>query len=135
MNTFLPLSIQTAGILQLVIAFANFFAPRKLYYRKNLALVSPIIRQIFTIHCIYIVIVLTGLGLLCLFFPHELCGASALGRFLCAFLAVFWGLRVPIQFFYYDRATKEKYPVFTLLFGLAFLTLATIFATATLHAL
>ena len=58
MNLNLQFFIQAAGTLQFVIAVANFFAPAKLQYRENLAQVSPIIRQIFTVHCIYIVLVL-----------------------------------------------------------------------------
>jgi hypothetical protein len=135
MNTSLPFLIQFAGLLQLVIAAANFFAPSKLHYRDNLAKVAPIIRQIFTVHSIYIVLVLIGFSLLCLAFPRDLCGASALGKCLSAFLALFWGLRVPIQFFYYDSAVKQANPGFALLFGLAFLILAAVFAAATLHAL
>ena len=129
----LPYFIQFAGAVQLFIAAANFFAPRKLRYRENLAQASPIVRQIFTVHCIYIVLVLVGFSLLCLLFPRELCGASVLGRFICGYLAFFWGLRVFIQLFYYDRATKAEHPAFAFLFGLAFLTLTTIFALATFH--
>jgi hypothetical protein len=135
MNTTLPLLIQFAGLLQFIIAAANFFAPAKFRYRENLAKVSPIIRQIFTVHSVYIVLVLVGFSLLCFFFPRELCGASALGKCLCGFLAFFWGLRVPIQIFYYDSAVKLANPGFAFLFGLAFLLLAAVFASATLLAL
>jgi hypothetical protein len=134
MNLTFQSSIQLAGILQLVIAAANFFAPAKLHYRENLAKVSPIIRQIFTVHSIYIVLVLIGFGLICLLFPNDLCGGGALGRFLCGFLAVFWGLRVVLQFAYYDSAIKKENPLGTLCFGTAFIYLATIFAAAILFA-
>ena len=132
MNFHLPLLVQIAGALQLVIAVANFFLPSKLRYRENLANVSPIIREIFTIHALYIVLVLIGLGLICVIFPLDLCGASALGRFLCSFLALFWGLRVPIQFFYYDRAVKKEHPWGALFFGTVFLYLALTFIATTI---
>lgn len=131
MNLTLQSSIQLAGALQLITAAANFFLPAKLHYHENLAKVSPIIRQIFTVHAIYIVLVLVGFGLICLLFPHDLCGASALGKFLCSFLAIFWGLRVVLQFTYYDSAIKKENPLGTFCFGIAFLYLAAIFATAT----
>jgi len=44
--------IQLAGALQLITAAANFFLPAKLHYRENLAKVSPIIREIFTVHAL-----------------------------------------------------------------------------------
>ena len=129
----LPLFIQLAGAVHCIIAAANFFAPAKLHYAENLRQVSPIVRQIFIVHSIYIVIVLVGLGLLCLLFTDDLCGASALGKGLNAFLAFFWSLRAAIQFFYYDRSIKQANPGFTLCFGIAFLALATIFSVATFH--
>ena len=132
MNLTLQSSVQLAGALQLVIAIANFFAPAKLHYRENLVKVSPIVRQIFTVHSIYIVLVLIGFGLICLVFPNDLCGTSALGKFLCGFLAIFWGLRVVLQFTYYDRTVKRENPLGTFCFGAAFIYLAVIFATATL---
>jgi hypothetical protein len=132
MNLTFQSSIQIAGALQFIIAAANFFAPAKLHYHENLAKVSPIIRQIFTVHSIYIVLVLIGLGLICLLFPSDLCGASALGKFLCGFLAIFWGLRVVLQFTYYDRTVKQENPLGTFCFGISFIYLATIFAAATL---
>jgi FtsH-binding integral membrane protein len=134
MNLTLQSSIQLAGVLQFIIAAANFFAPAKLHYRENLAKVSPIIRQIFTVHSIYIVFVLIGFGLICLLFPADLCGASPLGKFLCGFLAIFWGLRVVLQFTYYDKAVKQENPFGTLCFGTTFLYLAMVFAVATLFA-
>jgi hypothetical protein len=131
MNLHLPIFVQLAGGLQLMTAVANFFLPRILHYRENMAKVSPIIREIFTIHALYIVLVLTGFGLVCLLFPQDLCGASPLGKFLCGFLAIFWGLRVPLQFFYYDKAVKKKHPWGAFFFGAVFLVLALTFIAAT----
>ncbi len=131
MNFHLSFLVQIAGGLQLMTAVANFFLPSMLQYRENLAKVSPIIREIFTIHALYIVLVLIGFGLVCLLFPQDLCGASPLGKFLCGFLAVFWGLRVPIQVFYYDPAVKKEHPWGALLFGAVFLYLALTFIAAT----
>jgi UDP-N-acetylmuramyl pentapeptide phosphotransferase/UDP-N-acetylglucosamine-1-phosphate transferase len=131
MNLTLQSSIQLAGALQLITAAANFFLPAKLHYRENLAKVSPIVRQIFTVHSIYIVLVLIGFGLICLLFPDDLSGTSALGKFVCGFLALFWGLRVVLQFAYYDGAVKKEHPLGALFFGTVFLYLAVIFTTAT----
>ncbi len=125
-------SVQLAGILQFVIAAANFFAPAKLHYRENMAGVSPIVRQIFNVHCVYIVLVLAGFGTICLLFPSDLCGGNHLGKFLCGFLALFWGLRVVLQFGYYDSVVKKENPFGTFCFGAAFLYLAAVFAAATL---
>lgn len=131
MNLTLSTSIQLAGALQLITAAANFFLPAKLQYRENLAKVTPIVRQIFTVHAVFIILVLIGFGLICLLFPGDLCGASTLGKFLCGFLAIFWGLRVMLQFTYYDSAVKKEHPLGALFFGAIFLYLAVVFTAAT----
>jgi hypothetical protein len=128
----LELCLTAAAVPQLLIALANLFAPRTLRYADNLAHASPIVRQIFTVHCVYIVLVVLGAAALCLVFPSELAGGSALGRCLSAFLALFWGLRVAIHLGYYDRATRRAHPLFDLLFLAAFVYLAAVFAGAAL---
>jgi hypothetical protein len=134
MNLTIQSFIQLGGALQFIIAVANFFLPTKLHYRENLAKVSPIIRQIFTVHAIYIVLVLIGFGLICLLFPMDLCGGSSLGKFLSGFLAVFWGLCVVLQFTYYDSTVKKNHPLGALFFGTIFLYLAVTFTAATFFA-
>ena len=131
MNLPFVLLIQMAGVTQLVIALANFFAPAKLGYRENLGKVSPIIRQIFLVHAAYIVFVLVALGLISLLYPQDLCRPAGLGKFLCGFMAFFWSLRVGLQFFYYDLAIKRQNPWGTFCFGFAFLYLAGVFTAAT----
>src|SRR5712692_2461885 len=101
MQTLIPL-LWVAGGIHLGIGVANFALPRRLRYRENLSKVSPIIRQIFVVHSLYIVVVVLLFAALCLFFAPDLAGASRLGRFLSAAMAVFWLLRIPLQLFYYD---------------------------------
>src|SRR3954471_6823018 len=122
------LLIYLAGIVLLAIALANFFAPRVLRYGENLAGASPIVRQIFLVHCAYIVLVLCGQAALCFAFPEELAGRSGLGRSLSAFCGIFWLTRVGLQTWYYDRAAKRERPRFNLLFSVAFLFLGCVFA-------
>jgi hypothetical protein len=121
-----------AGGVQLLIASANFFAPHVLEYPANLEKVTPIVRQIFIVHTIYIVLVLATFAGLCFGFATDLAGASALGRYCSGFLAFFWGLRIFLQLFFYDSATKRQYPVFNLLFLGAFIYLTGTFTVAAL---
>jgi hypothetical protein len=131
MKPSLVLAIQLAGCLQFLVAAANFVLPGMLQYRENLARVSPIIRQIFLVHAAYIVLVLVGFGAICLYFPNELCG-SGLGRFVCRFLAVFWFLRVVIQFGFYNRAIKREHPIGNFIFSAIFFYFAAIFGATAL---
>jgi hypothetical protein len=96
-----------AALAQLAIAFANFVLPGKLKYRENLARVSPIIRQIFLVHSVYIVGILVLFAALTFGFASELASGRGLGRFLAASLSLFWFCRIPIQLFYYDPVLRR----------------------------
>jgi hypothetical protein len=78
------------------------------------------------------VLVVLGAAALCFAFPRELAGGSPLGRSLSAFLAVFWGLRLAIQLFAYDRALRRARPVFDALFLAGFAYLTGVFTAAAL---
>jgi len=97
-----------AGFVQLAIAVANLFLPAKLKYRENLSCVSPIIRQIFVVHSIYIVGVVLLFAALTFGFTGELASGRGLGRFLAAAIALFWFLRAPVQLLYYDATLRRE---------------------------
>ena len=83
----LLLLLWIAGFVQLAIAFANLFLPAKLNYRENLSRVSPIIRQIFVVHSVYIVGVVLLFAAISFGFAGDLASGHGLGRFLASALA------------------------------------------------
>jgi hypothetical protein len=115
-----------AGLVQVAIASANLFLPAKLRYRENLSRVSPIIRQIFVVHSVYIVGVVLLFALLTFGFAGELASGHGLGRFLAAAIAIFWLFRAPVQLLYYDATLRRE----NRLGDIAF-TAAALFLTAT----
>jgi len=120
--------IQIAGLLQLGIASANFFAVRMFRYHEAMAPVPEAVRQVFWIQNIFIVVTVIGISLLCLVHPTELAAGIGMGSAISGFLAFFWGLRLGVQLFYYSRAKRSQYPVFDLLFVMTFLYLTVVFA-------
>jgi hypothetical protein len=122
-----------AGVLQLLVASANFFAPRMLHFRDNLARLDPTVREIFVIRGQFLVLALIAFALLCFGFATELTGGSLLGRCLCGFLALFWGLRAIYQLVHYNAEIKRRYPVFNLLFLGTFVVLAGIFTVVAIR--
>ena len=104
----LMLLLWLAGFVQVAIASANLFLPAKLKYRENLSLVSPIIRQIFVVHSVYIVGVVLLFAAVTFGFAGELASGHGLGRFLASAIAVFWLLRAPVQLLYYDAALRRQ---------------------------
>lgn len=124
--------IWIAGVIQLSIAAANIWVPGILHYGENLAKVSSIVRQVFIVHAIYMVMVLLAFSALCFFFAPELAGGTPFGRFLSAFLAVFWLLRVALQLFFYDPEIRAKYRLGDVAYTLAVTYLGLVFAVAAL---
>jgi hypothetical protein len=121
-----------AGAVQVLILAANFILPGKLNCRENLARVSPMIREIFIVHWAYIVLILGVFASISFWFAPELAGASRLGRFLAAVIAVFWLLRVPIQLFFYDPEVRRQNRLGDVIFLLAFSYLGVVFGAAAL---
>ncbi len=121
-----------AGALQLLVASANVFAFRKFHYLGHLGKVPLVVRQVFLVQNAYIMLVQAGGALLCFFFADELTSGRPLGRALAGFLAVFWGSRVLLQLFYFDRDLRRANRLFDVLFLLGDAYLATVFALAAL---
>jgi hypothetical protein len=119
-----------AGALHLVVASANIFAFRKFRYLEHLRNVPPVLRQVFLVQNAYIMLVQVGFALLCFFFADELTSGRPLGRALAGFLAVFWGTRVLLQLFYYDRELRRANRLFDVLFLIADGYLAVVFTLA-----
>jgi hypothetical protein len=115
-----------AGFVQLAIASANLFLPAKLKYRENLSCVSPIIRQIFVVHSVYIVGVVLLFAVLTFGFAPELASGHGLGRFLASAIAIFWLFRAPVQLLYYDATLRKENR-----WGDIAFTVAALFLTAT----
>ena len=127
--------IWIAGGIQLAIAGANLILPGKLGYRRNLARVDPIIRQVFVVHASYIAFLLVAFAGLCFFFPAELAGATALGNALSFGLAVFWAPRLIVQWVYYDPKVRRENFFAHLAFSAAIVYLIVIFTVAGLERL
>ena len=124
-----------AGAIQAGIVFVNFLLPRMLRVREGLVLTPAFLKQVFYVHWLYIVIVVGLFSALCFGFASELSGASPLGRFLSAFIAAFWLLRIGLQWLYYDSAKSRQHKVLYALYTCALIALVAIFGWAATHPL
>ncbi len=129
MSSLIPY-IHLAGVMHLAVLAANFTLSRRLAVRENAARLSPILRQVFYVHWLYILIVLLIFAALCLFFPGELAGASPLGTFLSACIALFWALRILLQLAVYDAATRRANRFLDALYLLALCYFTAVFTAA-----
>jgi hypothetical protein len=129
----LPTSfIYVAGFLHLVVASANIFAFAKFRYLEHLRAVPLVVRQVFLVQNAYIMLVQVGFAVMCFLFAAELTSGRALGLAFSGFLAIFWGARVLLQLFYYDRELRRANRFFDVLFMVADGYLAVVFALAAL---
>lgn len=125
--------IWLAGGIHIAIILANIPLPRKLQVKRNLAGVPMFIRQVFYVHWLYIVLIVGLFAALCFGFAHDLAGASPIGRFLSAFVAAFWLLRLLLQHFFYDPQLRRQIPWMDAAYQLALVMLIGIFTVAAVH--
>lgn len=132
MNPFiLETALRIAGLILAGLVVANFVAPKRFNYRSNLAGSGAFVRQVFHVHCAYIIAIIGGLALLCLGWP-ELLLNDRMGKVLCGFFALFWLSRVLVQLTYYDAEVRSSNRFWDVFFLGVFLTLAVIFTLATI---
>jgi len=124
-----------AGLLQIGIAAANFPLSWLLRFGREHCRLTPIVRQIHEVHHVYIVALLVVFGAISLAFPDELAGGSGMGRFFSAVLAVFWGARLLVQRFYYDRVFLRNHRAGDVAFSLVFTFLTGVYAASAAGAL
>jgi len=99
--------IWLAGAIHAGIVLANFPLFLRLRMREYARAMPLFARQIFYVHWLYIVLVVGMFSAVCWFFARDLAGATSLGRFLSAFMAGFWLLRIFLQLLYYDGEVRR----------------------------
>lgn len=125
--------IWLAGGIHAAIGLFNIALLGKLRVRENLAGLPRFLRQVVYVHWLYIVLVLGFFSALCFGFAAELAGASTLGRFLSAFMAGFWLLRIGLQWFYYDPEVRRQNRRLDALYNVALVVLVVISGMAAMH--
>ena len=97
MQTMLGSLIFMAGIGQLAVLIASALVPFRLNWRGELQCLSRLHRQMYWVYGGYIVLSIAAFGTLSILNSRELASGSALARGFCAYVAVFWGIRVGLQ--------------------------------------
>ena len=99
----LSVNLRLAGLVILGLAAAYPIYPRYFRWRDELQAVSLLTRQIFFVHCGFIVMLLILQGVLLLAVPHALVEPTTAGLALLVGLTVFWVYRLFAQLFMYER--------------------------------
>lgn len=97
----MEIHLKIAGSLLILLALAHIYFPRYFNWHKELKSISLINRQMMTFHTFFIALTLFLMGLLCITSSDELINTS-LGKKVSLGLAVFWVIRLFVQFFGYS---------------------------------
>jgi len=99
----LGMGIIAAGIGQALLVPGNLLLPRVCGWRRELSGVDPLLRDIAFIHCWFLALVLAGFAALSIIEAEQLAaGATPLHRAIAGYLALFWGLRLLLQWTWYS---------------------------------
>ena len=99
----LQTAILLAGIGQLAIVVGSLGIPHVLRWSDDVAKLRPLTRQVFWTYAGYIWGTNLCFGLISTFSPKWLIDGSPLAAAVTGFIALYWGVRVVIQFAYFDR--------------------------------
>jgi hypothetical protein len=97
MNEYLPTIIYLAGWAQLCVLIASSLVPLRLQWQTSLAGLPRLHRQLYWTYGGYVVLAIIANGLVCILNADELAAGTRLGRCVCVYLAVFWGVRLSLQ--------------------------------------
>ena len=100
--------ILLGGILHFGILIASALVPQVLDWKTSLARLEPLARQLVWVHGAFIVLIILGFGTLSLGMSAELAAGTPLARAVCLLIALFWAIRLAVQFFYFDASAYLK---------------------------
>ncbi len=130
--------IQLGGLLHFGILIASALTPGVLEWRRHLAALPLLLRQLFWVYGGFIVLTIISFGTISLAQPGALASGEPLARAICAMIAIFWSARLAVQWFVFDASPyltnaflKLGYHALTL----ALIALALIYGCAALHPL
>ena len=85
------------GAAQLCILVASSLVPLRLNWKRDLASLPTLHRQMYWTYGGYVVLGIVFLGVVGLTCADELASGSRLGKAVCLYGLVFWGARLPLQ--------------------------------------
>jgi hypothetical protein len=100
MRELMPRLILLAGAGQLFVLIASALVPFQLKWKTELAVLSRLHRQMYWVYGGYVVLAIAAFGLISLFNARELAGGGRLARWVCGYNAVFWGVRLGLQWIF-----------------------------------
>lgn len=97
----MEIHLKIIGLLLCVLALAHVAFPRYFNWKTEMQTLSLINRQMMIVHTFFIALTVFLMGLLCFTSSKELIN-TRLGQTIALGFAIFWSIRLLIQFFGYS---------------------------------
>ena len=94
--------IEIVGYLLILLGLLHITFPRHFKWNETLKSIPLVSREIMYVHTFFIALIVLLMGLLCITSAEEIVN-TPLGKKLAVGLAVFWTIRLLIQFFGYSK--------------------------------
>ena len=99
----LKIALTLAGMAHFGILVASTTVPKALHWRENLSLLPKLLRQMFWVYGSFIVLMIVCFAVITLAHTEALAkGEHSLARWVCGVIALFWFVRLLVQFFVFD---------------------------------
>ena len=124
----LSLALWLAGIGHFCILFASFQVPIRLGWKKDLVQLTPFNRKLMWVYAGTTLFTIIVFGILTLFLHHEFLAGDRAAAALATFIAIFWTVRIVVDFVYFkhsDWLTGIQFVVGHFLLTALFMALAT----------
>ena len=125
----LSIHLKIIGILLIGLAVVHVIFPRYFDWKTELQKLSLMNRQMMQVHTLFIALVVLLMGVLCLVSTNDLM-ETKLGKTVSLGFAIFWFIRLLVQFFGYSSKLwrgKTFETTVHILFSLLWIYLSTIF--------
>jgi hypothetical protein len=107
MTTFvdwLGAALWLAGMGHFCILFASFQVPARLCWKEDLAQLTNFNRKLMWVYGGTTLLTIVAFGALTLFLHHDFLAGDRATLALAAFIAIFWTLRILVDFIYFEHA-------------------------------
>lgn len=100
---YLKIALTLAGIAHFGILIASANAPKALNWKVTLVPLPKLMRQMFWVYGWFIVLMIISFGTITLVHTETLATAGTpIARWVSGMIAIFWGVRLIVQFFIFD---------------------------------
>jgi hypothetical protein len=85
-----------AGIVQLGVLLASVQVPFRLKWGEEVSKLPRLTRNLFWVYGGYTLLAIVALGLISVFNAEEMASGTGLARWVCGYIALFWGARLAL---------------------------------------